>query len=370
MKAREVSVILATGGMGLVRAAYSAGKPAYGVGPGNAPCYIESSADIRKAANDILTGKSFDNGVLCSSPNSVVVDQAVEAEARRQFLDQGGYFLSPAEADALAKQLVTPQRLPNPALVGKSATFIAEKLGITVPAGTRALIAELKGVGPRLPAVDREAVPGAVLLRRQGLARRLRALQGDPALRRHGPHHVDPLAERRGDPRVRPAQAGLPHLREHPDHARIDRPDDRPRSGDDARAAAASAATSPRTTSRRGTCSTSSGWPTSCGPRQCQGARCQRCQGVGARCQRARSRPRCPKAPAKPQPDSISTRRTDDADRQVPGDSRAGTRHRAPGTLGTAAHPWHPWPRRGRRQPRNSSARKTFVWRSGGAKAR
>ncbi|HUQ89782.1 MAG TPA: aldehyde dehydrogenase family protein [Vicinamibacterales bacterium] len=151
MKAREVSVILATGGMGLVRAAYSAGKPAYGVGPGNAPCYIESSADVRKAANDILTGKSFDGGVLCSSPNSVVVDQAIEAEARRQFVDQGGYFLSPSEADALAKQLVTPQRLPNPAFVGKPATFIAQKIGISVPANTRALIAELKGVGRDYP---------------------------------------------------------------------------------------------------------------------------------------------------------------------------------------------------------------------------
>lgn len=151
MKAREVSVILATGGMGLVRAAYSAGKPAYGVGPGNAPCYIESSADVRKAANDILTGKSFDNGVLCSSPNSVVVDEAVEAEARRQFKDQGGYFLSPAEADTLAKQLVTPQRLPNPAFVGKSAVHIAQQCGIAVPAGTRALIAELTGVGRDFP---------------------------------------------------------------------------------------------------------------------------------------------------------------------------------------------------------------------------
>jgi len=151
MKAREVSVILATGGMGLVRAAYSAGKPAYGVGPGNAPCYIESSADVRKAANDILTGKAFDGGLLCSSPNSVVVDQAIEAETRRQFLDQGGYFLSPAEADALAKQLVTPQRLPNPAFVGKPATFIAQKVGIAVPPNTRALIAELKGVGRDYP---------------------------------------------------------------------------------------------------------------------------------------------------------------------------------------------------------------------------
>jgi acetaldehyde dehydrogenase (acetylating) len=151
MKAREVSVILATGGMGLVRAAYSAGKPAYGVGPGNAPCYIESSADVRKAADDILIGKSFDNGVLCSSPNSVVVDEGIEAEARRHFVDQGGHFLSPAEADALAKQLVTPQRLPNPALVGKSAIHIAQTLGFTVPPNTRALIAELKGVGRDFP---------------------------------------------------------------------------------------------------------------------------------------------------------------------------------------------------------------------------
>jgi acetaldehyde dehydrogenase (acetylating) len=151
MKAREVSVILATGGMGLVRAAYSAGKPAYGVGPGNAPCYIESSADVRKAADDILIGKSFDNGVLCSSPNSVVVDQAIEAEAKRQFIEQGGYFLAPAEADTLAKQLVTSQRLPNPAFVGKPAAFIAQKIGITVPPNTRALIAELKGVGRDFP---------------------------------------------------------------------------------------------------------------------------------------------------------------------------------------------------------------------------
>ena len=151
MKQREVAVILATGGMGLVRAAYSAGKPAYGVGPGNAPCYIESSADLAKAASDILLGKCFDNGVLCSSPNSVVVDEAVAEETRRQFQAGGGYFLKPAEADALAKVLVSPQRLPNPALVGKPATFVAEKAGFSVPAGTRALIAELTGVGRDFP---------------------------------------------------------------------------------------------------------------------------------------------------------------------------------------------------------------------------
>jgi acetaldehyde dehydrogenase (acetylating) len=151
MKAREVSVILATGGMGLVRAAYSAGKPAYGVGPGNAPCYVESSADVARAARDIVDGKSFDNGVLCSSPNSVVVDRGIDQELRRALAASGGHFLSPTEGEALAKLLVTPQRLPNTALVGKSASVIAQKLGVTIPAGTRALIVELAGVGRDYP---------------------------------------------------------------------------------------------------------------------------------------------------------------------------------------------------------------------------
>jgi acetaldehyde dehydrogenase (acetylating) len=151
MKAREVAVILATGGMGLVRAAYSAGKPAYGVGPGNAPCYIERSADLPKAASDIMIGKTFDNGLLCSSPNSVVVDEAVSEEARRQFQSLGAYFMNEAEADALGKALVTAQRLPNPSLVGRPASVVAEKAGLKVPDGTKVLIAPLKGVGRDYP---------------------------------------------------------------------------------------------------------------------------------------------------------------------------------------------------------------------------
>jgi acetaldehyde dehydrogenase (acetylating) len=151
MKQREVAVILATGGMGLVRAAYSAGKPAYGVGPGNAPAYIERSADLPKAVRDIVTGKTFDNGVLCSSENSVVVDESVAEEARRLFAAEGGHFMSQSEIDAVGRALVSPQRLPNPALVGKAATFIAEKAGIKVPPATRVLIAELKGVGRDYP---------------------------------------------------------------------------------------------------------------------------------------------------------------------------------------------------------------------------
>ena len=151
MKARETAVILATGGMGLVRAAYSAGKPAYGVGPGNAPCFIERSANVPKAVADIITGKTFDHGVLCSSPNSVIMDAPIAEEAKREFRARGGHFLSAAETDQLAKTLVTPQRLPNPKMVGKSAIVVAGIAGITVPEGTRVLIAELAGVGRDFP---------------------------------------------------------------------------------------------------------------------------------------------------------------------------------------------------------------------------
>ena len=147
----DVAVILATGGMELVRAAYSAGKPAYGVGPGNAPAYIERTADVPKAVRDVLTGKTFDNGVLCSAENSVVVDRQIAGDVRREFAANGGYFLSTAERDALAKALVTPRRLPNPALVGKSALEVAALAGLEVPTDTRVLMAELEGVGPDHP---------------------------------------------------------------------------------------------------------------------------------------------------------------------------------------------------------------------------
>jgi acetaldehyde dehydrogenase (acetylating) len=151
MKARETAVILATGGMGLVRAAYSAGKPAYGVGPGNAPAYIERTADVVKAVRDIVTGKTFDNGVLCSSENSVVVDAPLVEDVKRQFVANGAHFMSSAEIDAVGRALISPQRLPNPALVGRPATFIAQQAGISVPPTTRVLIAELAGVGRDYP---------------------------------------------------------------------------------------------------------------------------------------------------------------------------------------------------------------------------
>lgn len=147
MRHRHVAVILATGGLGLVRAAYSAGKPAYGVGPGNAPAYIERTADVPKAVADIIAGKTFDNGVLCSAENSVVVDAVIADQVRAEFIRQGGVFLDAGQAARLAAVLVTPQRLPNPDLVGRSALHIAERIGLTVPPSTKVLLAELAGVG-------------------------------------------------------------------------------------------------------------------------------------------------------------------------------------------------------------------------------
>ena len=151
MKHRDVAVILATGGMGLVRAAYSAGKPAYGVGPGNAPAFVERTANVRKAVHDIIAGKTFDNGVLCSAENSVVVDEPIADAVKREFQAQGGYFMNAAEMDAVGKMLVTPQRLPNPALVGRSAIQIAGKCGVSVPENTTVLLAPLEGVGRDYP---------------------------------------------------------------------------------------------------------------------------------------------------------------------------------------------------------------------------
>jgi len=151
MGQREIALVLATGGLGLVRAAYSSGKPAYGVGPGNAPAFVERTADLPKAVTDIITGKTFDNGVLCSSENSVVADEAISGELQREFERQGGYFLNDREVRLLESELVTSGGLPNPKLVGKTALEIASHTGIEVPDDTRVIIAPLEGVGREYP---------------------------------------------------------------------------------------------------------------------------------------------------------------------------------------------------------------------------
>lgn len=151
MKHKLTAVILATGGLGLVRAAYSSGKPAFGVGPGNVPAFIERTADAPKAARDILAGKCFDNGTICASEQSVVVDAPLDKEVRAQLASQGAYFLNQSQAEQLAKLVVTPQRSLNPKIVGKPAATIAEWAGVSVPPDTRCLVAEAGGVGRDFP---------------------------------------------------------------------------------------------------------------------------------------------------------------------------------------------------------------------------
>jgi acetaldehyde dehydrogenase (acetylating) len=151
MKHPRTSLILATGGTGLVKAAYSAGKPAFGVGPGNVPTYIESSADVPKAVRDILTGKTFDNGTLCSSEQSIVCDESVKDTALAQLRAQGAHLCSAAEKAQLEKIIQTPRRTLNTKIVGQSAEKIADIAGFKVPPGTRAIVAHAEGVGPMFP---------------------------------------------------------------------------------------------------------------------------------------------------------------------------------------------------------------------------
>lgn len=151
MKHEHTAVVLATGGIGLVRAAYSCGKPAFGVGPGNVPVFVERTADAEKAVRDILAGKCFDNGTICASEQSVVVDAPLERAVREQFCGRGGHFLSAPEAGRLSRVVSTRGGKLNPAVVGKSAATIALMAGIGVPPGTRCLIAEIGGVGRRFP---------------------------------------------------------------------------------------------------------------------------------------------------------------------------------------------------------------------------
>jgi acetaldehyde dehydrogenase (acetylating) len=152
MRHRLTSVILATGGTGLVRAAYSSGKPAYGVGPGNVPAFIERTADVRKAIADIFAGKTFDYGTICSSEQAIVVEESVREKALEECRNQGGYFLNADEIQRLGEIVIRPgTSAPNPKIVGKHATVLAELAGIKVPANTRVLIARLDGVGREYP---------------------------------------------------------------------------------------------------------------------------------------------------------------------------------------------------------------------------
>ena len=150
MKHKYVAVILATGGSDMVRAAHSVGKPAYGVGPGNVPVYVDRSADINRAAKYIVASKAFDHSVICATEQAVVADKPIASQLEELMKAEGAYFVNADQARALAEILFIGH-LPNPKSVGKSPQQLAQMCGISVPSIARVLVAKLKNVGPSEP---------------------------------------------------------------------------------------------------------------------------------------------------------------------------------------------------------------------------
>ena len=147
-----VATVLATGGSGMVKAAYSTGKPALGVGPGNVPCYIHKSADLEQAVNDLILSKTFDNGMICASEQAAIVDKAIAPTIEKLMKKYGCYFAKPDEIKKLSDYCIDSEKgAVNPVIVGKPATWIAEQAGVKVPEGTKILLAKLDGVGPEYP---------------------------------------------------------------------------------------------------------------------------------------------------------------------------------------------------------------------------
>ena len=151
MAAQEVRLILATGGPAMVRAAYSSGKPAIGVGAGNGPAYIHHSADVKHAVSCILQSKRFDFGTICASEQSIIVESSMEQTVKEEASKQGFYFMNIQEAGCLAKLLFKPNGALNPEIVGKSAKVLADMAGFSVPPGTEVLVAREQEAGPTRP---------------------------------------------------------------------------------------------------------------------------------------------------------------------------------------------------------------------------
>ena len=144
-------LILATGGPGMVKAAYSSGTPALGVGAGNVPAYIERSANIEDAVAKIMASKTFDNGTICASEQSIVTESVIAAQVKRALIAQGGFFLEGENLTRVKAVMERGNGSMNPAIVGRDAMTIARIAGIEVPAGTRLLISDEQGVGAKFP---------------------------------------------------------------------------------------------------------------------------------------------------------------------------------------------------------------------------
>ena len=151
MQAKQVNLILATGGPAMVKSAYSSGKPAIGVGAGNGPAYIHHSADVTKALACIARSKTFDNGTVCASEQSIIVEKTMEDKVRREGEKQGFFFMDAEQAGKLGRLLFRPNGTLNPDIVGRSAGKLAEMAGFSVPQGTKVLVAREEEAGPSRP---------------------------------------------------------------------------------------------------------------------------------------------------------------------------------------------------------------------------
>ena len=152
MNHKDVALVLATGGSAMVKAAYSTGKPALGVGPGNVPCLIERTADLDQAVTDLILSKTFDNGMICASEQAVILDEPIYDEAKKRMIRHGCYFLSKEETEKVSGLVFNADKCSvNAAIVGQSAEKITAMAGISVPPGTKILVAELAGVGEKYP---------------------------------------------------------------------------------------------------------------------------------------------------------------------------------------------------------------------------
>lgn len=148
MKHNGVSLILATGGPGMVKSAYSSGKPALGVGAGNVPCFIEKSADVKQAVNDLILSKTFDNGMICASEQAVIVEECIYDEVVGLMKSYNCYFVNAKEKELLEKTVINPEtKSLNPNIVGQSPYTIAKMAGFEVPKDAKMLVAEIGGVG-------------------------------------------------------------------------------------------------------------------------------------------------------------------------------------------------------------------------------
>lgn len=166
MNHKDVAITLATGGNALVKAAYSTGKPALGVGAGNVPAYFEKTCNIRTAVNDLVVSKTFDNGMICASEQAVICDKEIYDEVKKEFERNRAYFVPKKDIKKLEKYVINLEKgAANPDIVGKPATFIAENAGITIPEGTKLLIAEVEGIGPDHPLTREKLSPVLAFLK-------------------------------------------------------------------------------------------------------------------------------------------------------------------------------------------------------------